>query len=163
MLKQTKIYAMFHDIALQNIRILVLLRNFHFTLYVKNWMGFINNLSSLYMLMEKQKKGRSKRNIQKQCWDIFNELYYIYKEKYNEEKDGLNRKTKKEFDYTNLMIIRTSLKMRSQKWMKKQIIEEVKERDKCIDKRWCNHEPSILVSNLLSQHTNYSKKEFRGD
>ena len=32
------------------------------------------------------------------------------------------------------MIIRTSLKMRSQKWMKKQIIEEVKEREKCIDK-----------------------------
>lgn len=56
------------------------------------------------MLMEKQKKGRSKRNIQKQCWDIFNELYYIYKEKYNEEKDGLNRKTKKEFDYTNLRL-----------------------------------------------------------
>ena len=27
------------------------------------------------------------------------------------------------------MIIRTSLKMRSQKWMKKQIIEEVKERE----------------------------------
>ena len=27
--------------------------------------------------------------------DLFNELYYIYKDKYNEEKDGLNTKNKK--------------------------------------------------------------------
>ena len=27
--------------------------------------------------------------------DLFNELYYIYKDKYNEEKDGLNIKNKK--------------------------------------------------------------------
>ena len=27
--------------------------------------------------------------------DLFNELYYIYKGKYNEEKDGLNTKNKK--------------------------------------------------------------------
>ena len=29
--------------------------------------------------------------------DFFNELYYIYKGKYNEEKDGLNTKNKKTF------------------------------------------------------------------
>ena len=29
--------------------------------------------------------------------DLFNELYYIYKDKYNEEKDGLNAKNKKTF------------------------------------------------------------------
>ena len=27
--------------------------------------------------------------------DLFNELYYVYKDKYNEEKDGLNTKNKK--------------------------------------------------------------------
>ena len=27
--------------------------------------------------------------------DLFNDLYYIYKDKYNEEKDGLNTKDKK--------------------------------------------------------------------
>ena len=31
--------------------------------------------------------------------DLFNELYYIYKDKYNEEKDGLNTKNKKAFYY----------------------------------------------------------------
>ena len=29
--------------------------------------------------------------------DLFNDLYYIYKDKYNEEKDGLNPKDKKTF------------------------------------------------------------------
>ena len=38
--------------------------------------------------------------------DLFNELYYIYKDKYNEEKDGLNTKDKKLL----LMIINTILK-----------------------------------------------------
>ena len=31
--------------------------------------------------------------------DLFNELYYIYKDKYNEEKDGLTTKNKKVFYY----------------------------------------------------------------
>ena len=29
--------------------------------------------------------------------DLFNELYYIYKDKYNDEKDGLNTKKQKTF------------------------------------------------------------------
>ena len=29
--------------------------------------------------------------------DLFNELYYVYKDKYNEEKEGLNTKNKKLF------------------------------------------------------------------
>ena len=33
--------------------------------------------------------------------DLFNELYYIYKDKYNEEKDGLNTKSKKVFTTKN--------------------------------------------------------------
>ena len=34
--------------------------------------------------------------------DFFNELYYIYKGKYNEEKDCLNTKNKKLFYYKKL-------------------------------------------------------------
>ena len=30
--------------------------------------------------------------------DLFNELYYIYKDKYNEEKDGLNTKDQKKVE-----------------------------------------------------------------
>ena len=36
--------------------------------------------------------------------DLFNELYYIYKDKYNEEKDGLNTKDKKNFYYKKLRL-----------------------------------------------------------
>ena len=50
--------------------------------------------------------------------DIFNELYYIYKEKYEEEKDALNEKDTKKFDYTklnSLMIMNMSLKKKKKK------------------------------------------------
>ena len=36
--------------------------------------------------------------------DFFNELYYIYKGKYNEEKDCLNTKNKKLFYYKKLRL-----------------------------------------------------------
>ena len=36
--------------------------------------------------------------------DFFNELYYIYKDKYNEEKDALNIKNKKAFYYEKLRL-----------------------------------------------------------
>ena len=36
--------------------------------------------------------------------DLFNDLYYIYKDKYNEEKDGLNTKNKKNFYYRKLRL-----------------------------------------------------------
>ena len=34
--------------------------------------------------------------------DLFSDLYYIYKDKYNEETDGLNTQTKKLFYYKKL-------------------------------------------------------------
>ena len=36
--------------------------------------------------------------------DLFNELYYIYKDKYSEKKDGLNRKNKFFFNYKKLRL-----------------------------------------------------------
>ena len=33
--------------------------------------------------------------------DLFNELYYIYKDKYNEERDGLDTKNNKIFTIKN--------------------------------------------------------------
>ena len=36
--------------------------------------------------------------------DLFNEVYYVYKDKYNEEKDGLNTKNKKLFYYKKLRL-----------------------------------------------------------
>ena len=36
--------------------------------------------------------------------DLFNELYYIYKDKYNEEINSLNTKDTKKFNYTKLRL-----------------------------------------------------------
>ena len=36
--------------------------------------------------------------------DLFNDLYYIYKDKYNKEKDGLNTKNKNIFYYKKLSL-----------------------------------------------------------
>ena len=45
-----------------------------------------------------------KPNVLDNVGDLFNELYYIYKDKYNEEKDGLNTKDKKHFYYKKLRL-----------------------------------------------------------
>ena len=52
--------------------------------------------------------------------DLFNELYYIYKDKYSEEKDGLNAKDKKDL----LMIISLSL-MKNNKRLVKNLIKKI--------------------------------------
>ena len=36
--------------------------------------------------------------------DLFNDLYYIYKDKYNEDLNSLNTKNRKNFDYTKLRL-----------------------------------------------------------
>ena len=36
--------------------------------------------------------------------DLFNELYFVYKDKYNDEKVGLNTKSKKPFYYKKLRL-----------------------------------------------------------
>ena len=43
-------------------------------------------------------------NVLDNVGDLFNELYYIYKDKYNEEKDGLNTKNKKILYYKKLRL-----------------------------------------------------------
>ena len=45
-----------------------------------------------------------KPNVLDNVGDLFNELCYIYKDKYNEEKDGLNTKDKKHFYYKKLRL-----------------------------------------------------------
>ena len=53
-------------------------------------------------------------------------MYYIYKEKYKEEKDGVNGKDTEKFDYTKLRLI-NDYEYESEK--------EIKETDKQPDKK----------------------------
>ena len=45
-----------------------------------------------------------KENVKDNAGDLFNELHYAYEDKYNEEKNGLNIKDKKKFDYKKLRL-----------------------------------------------------------
>ena len=36
---------------------------------------------------------------------LYLELYFVYQDKYNEEKNGLNTKDKKKFDYKKLRLV----------------------------------------------------------
>ena len=53
--------------------------------------------------------------------DLFNELHYIYKDKYNEEKDRLNTKNKKVFYYKKLRLVKSPTKRNHLKNQQKMI------------------------------------------
>ena len=63
--------------------------------------------------------------------DLFNDLCYIGKDKYNEEKDVLNTKNKKHFYYKKLrlLIINTSLKNKKKKKKNKRLVKSLIKRN----------------------------------
>ena len=62
----------------------------------------INKLKAVNSQTDENKVLKSK--VLDNNGDLFNELYYIYKDKYNEENDGLNTKNKKVFYYKKLRL-----------------------------------------------------------
>ena len=63
------------------------------------------DLISLKLLIHKKNENKAlKPKVLDNVGDLFNELYYIYKDKYNEEKEGLNTKNKKRFYYKKLRL-----------------------------------------------------------
>ena len=54
------------------------------------------------MLVHKQKL--IKKKVLDNAGHLFSELYYIYKNKYNEEINSLNTKSTKKFDYKTLRL-----------------------------------------------------------
>ena len=71
----------------------------------KRLQKFHKKFDWLKKLNPKRKKIEDlKANVLEDAGDHFNELRYIYKEKYEEENDVLNRKDIKKFDYTKLRL-----------------------------------------------------------
>ena len=56
-----------------------------------------NKLKTVNPQTDKNKELKSK--VLDNVGDFSNELYYVYKDKYNEEKESLNTKIKKDFYY----------------------------------------------------------------
>ena len=83
----------------------VVLKKFHLILCITSCRIFVRNLLGLKMLVHKQKNNEGlKAKVLDQAGDIFNKLQYIYKERYKEQKDALNTKDTKKFDYTKLRL-----------------------------------------------------------
>ena len=98
-------------------------------------------LDSMYKRLKEFKKRFNKfktlnpqtdknKNLQKKVLDnigdLFNELYYIYKDKYNKEEYGLNSRDRKTLTTRKLilMIISTSLKKKENNRLVKNLIKK---------------------------------------
>ena len=53
---------------------------------------------------ERRKKKELKDKVLKDAREFYNELYYIYKDKYNEKINSLDTKNRKELDYKKLRL-----------------------------------------------------------
>ena len=82
--------------------------------------------------------------------DIFNELYYIYKEKHEEEKDALNEKDTKKFDYTELRLSHD---------YEYEFEKEEKETDKRANKKEPPNKPTENSAKELSKLVNKEKTD----
>ena len=107
------------------------LKNYHSTLCTKNW-TILKKIHKLKVVNPHTDENKvMKPNVLDNVKDLFNDLYYIYKGKYNEERDGLNTKNKKLFTTKNwdlLVIINTNLKKKKKKknknWLVKSLIKK---------------------------------------
>ena len=67
----------------------------------------LNDFHKKFTGLEKltpQTKENLKEKVLDNTGNLFNELFYIYKEIYKKEKDALNKKDIKNFDYTKLRL-----------------------------------------------------------
>ena len=56
------------------------------------------------LLHEKKKKKELKNKVLSNAENLYNELYYIYKDKYNKEINSLDTKNKEKLGYKKLRV-----------------------------------------------------------
>ena len=145
---RTNIWYIIHSIVLQS------LKNYHLTLCTKpDW--FLKKINKFKTVDLQTNENRVlKPKVLDNVGDLFNELYDISIDKYNEEKDGLNKKKQNNFTTKNwdlLMIISTSLKKKKKK----------KEKDQQTSKRPHKKEPpkKLTKDNLSKLNEWVNRKE----
>ena len=86
--------------------------------------------------------------------DLFNEVYYVYKDKYNEEKDGLNTKnvTENIFYYEKLRLTDDyqyeSEEAKEQQTSKKELLKKTTEEDESDFNEWVNKKEANINSEI---------------
>ena len=97
--------------------------------------------------------------------DLFNELYYIYKDKYNEEKDGLNTKNKNVFYYEKLRLTddyqyeseEKEREEREQQTSKKEPLKKPTKDDVSNLNEWINEKERGINSDIFQTHFQFQR------
>ena len=97
--------------------------------------------------------------------DLFNKLYYIYKDKYNEEKDGLNTKNKNVFYYEKLRLTddyqyeseEKEREEREQQTSKKEPLKKPTKDDVSNLNEWINEKERGINSDIFQTHFQFQR------
>ena len=96
--------------------------------------------------------------------DFFNELYYIYKDKYNEEKDALNIKNKKAFYYEKLRLTddyqyesEKEKEEKEQQTSKREPLKKLTKEDVNNFNEWVNRKEIGINYELFQKHFKFQK------
>ena len=107
-----------------------------------------------------------KPNVLDNVGDLFNELYYIYKDKYNEEKDGLNTKDKKHFYYKKLRLTddyqyqsqeKENEQQTSKKPDKKEPLKKPTKDNVSKFNEWVNEKEASINSEIFQKYFSYQR------
>ena len=98
-----KFYSIIHSIVLQSLKIFTDFKELSFdSMHQK--MNKLQKKKTRFRKVTPQTKEKEdlKTKVLDNAGDLCNELYYIYKERYEKEKGSLNKKDAKKIDYTKL-------------------------------------------------------------
>ena len=141
-INNTNIWSIIHSIVLLSLKIVLIVQiallfgSIHKRLneFYKNF-GWFENFSP-----QTKEKGNLKEKVLSDAGGLFNELYYIYKDKYNKEKNGPNSKDTNKFDYKKLILTGDNQYESEEE-------EEKEKTSKKLDKK--NHLKNLIKKNHL--------------
>ena len=120
-----------------------------------------NKLNTVNQQTDENKALKSK--VLGNVGDHFNELYYIYKGKYNEKKDSLNTKNKKDFYYKKLRLAEDyqyepeEEKEKQQQTSKKEPLKKPTKDDVSNFNEWVNKKEANINNELFQRHFKFER------
>ena len=132
------------SIVLQSLKILMILKNCHSILCIKNWK--ISTIFTILKNLTTQKK-ELKNKVLNNAGDLYNSLYHSYKDKYNREINSLDTENRKRLDYKKLKIIDYYRYSSEEEQEKQLIITDVKAFN-----NWINDEETDINNKLFTNH-----------
>ena len=122
---------------------------------MKEYHGKIKSLDNLKPRTKDNEKLKQK--VLNNVADIYNELYYVSKSKYNKKIDRLTAENKKKFDYKKLRLSDNHLYLSEEEQEKEQEKQDEKTTDPNEFNNWIIDEEIDLDEELFKKHFNFQK------